>query len=236
MRVAIIPARGGSKRIPHKNIRQFHAKPMIAWVIEAAISSNCFDHVVVSTDSEKILTIASRFGEVIPLVRPPQFSDDYTPLVPVVRHAITELEQELGQIEDVCCILPTAPMIRSCDIVATMRKLQERRNSYVLSITSYPFPVQRAVRLSEDGCVIMVEPEYYLTRSQDLEETFHDAGQFYWGSRNTWRTKDRLFDEAAYGHLIPRYRVQDIDTPEDWRRAELMFSAIQKEEKVELSR
>lgn len=233
MRVAIIPARGGSKRIPQKNIRQFHAKPMIAWVIEAAFSSNCFDRVVVSSDSEEILTIASRFGDVIPLVRPPHLADDHTPIVPVVRNAISELEQDWRPLEDVCCILPTAPMIRSCDIVETLRKLQERRNSYVLSITSYPFPIQRAVRLNEDGCVIMVEPEHYLTRSQDLEETFHDAGQFYWGSRNTWLKKDRLFDEAAYGHLIPRYRVQDIDTPEDWRRAELMFSAVQKEEKVE---
>jgi N-acylneuraminate cytidylyltransferase len=233
MRVAIIPARGGSRRIPQKNIRQFNAKPMIAWVIEAAFSSKCFDRIVVSTDSEEILTIASRFGDVMPLVRPTHLADDHTPLVPVVRHAIAELEQELEQLEDVCCILPTAPMIRSCDIVETLRKLQERRNSYVLPITSYPFPIQRAVRLSEDGCVIMVEPEHYLTRSQDLEETFHDAGQFYWGSRNTWLTKARLFDEAAYGHLIPRYRVQDIDTPEDWRRAELMFSVIQQKEKLE---
>ena len=232
MRVAIIPARGGSKRILQKNIRLFNGKPIIGWAIEAALESKCFDHIVVSTDSEKIAAIARRFGASTPFVRPGQLSDDLTPLIPVVRHAISEINAALGNVEDVCCILPTAPFLRGDDLIGGRRKLEERRNSFVLSITSYPFPPQRAVTLNVDGCVSMVQPEHYLTRSQDLEEIYHDAGQFYWGSRESWQMKDRLFDEAAFGYLLPRHRVQDIDTLEDWYRAEMMFAAIQHSEQI----
>jgi len=227
MRVAIIPARSGSKRIPQKNIRPFHGRPMMAWAIEAALKSNCFEHVVVSTDCEQIAETARQIGASTPFLRPKNLADDVTPLIPVVRQAIAELDIILGTMDDICCILPTAPMIRSSDLLGGQHKLEERQNSFVLSITSYPFPPQRALKLSADGCVSMVQSEHYLTRSQDLEEIYHDAGQFYWGSRKTWQIKDRLFDEKAYGYRLPRHRVQDIDTLEDWQKAEIMFAAVQ---------
>lgn len=224
MKIAIIPARGGSKRIPRKNIRDFHGKPMIGWAIEAAHQSGCFDHVVVSTDDEEIGEIAQGFGAVCPFVRPQNLADDFTPLVPVVRHAIMQSAAEFGAIEAACCILATAPFMKPSDLSDCYDILKAGRNTYVLPVTSFPFPIQRAVKKRPDGRIEMFEPDHYLTRSQDLEESYHDVGQFYWASTQTWMAKDELFDKDAFGFEIPRSQAQDIDTMEDWHQAERLFA------------
>lgn len=228
MKIAVIPARGGSKRIPRKNVRKFHGKPMIGWAIEAAHRSGCFDHVIVSTDDAEIAEIAHDFDALCPFVRPQNLADDFTPLVPVVRHALTETMAELGAVDHVCCILPTAPLMRSSDLRDCYGILQRGRNTYVLPVTSFPYPIQRAVKKLPDGRIAMFEPDHYLIRSQDLEEAFHDAGQFYWASTETWMVKDQLFDKDAFGFEIPRSHVQDIDTMEDWHYAEMQFSLLNK--------
>lgn len=226
MRLAVIPARGRSKRIPRKNIRDFCGKPMIVWSIEAAVASQCFDRVVVSTDDDEIATIAEAAGAEIPFVRPQRLADDHTPTVPVVAHAIESMQRSGTQPSLVCCIYATAPFAHSADIIRGLTILKETNADFAFSATSFPHPIQRAFRLSPDGHVALLQPEHALTRSQDLVETYHDAGQFYWGSANAWLSGSPLLGGKSAAVVLPRHRVQDIDTLEDWRRAELMFRAL----------
>ncbi len=231
MRIAVIPARGGSKRIPGKNIREFCGKPMIAWSIEAALASRCFDDVMVSTDDQGIGEVARRFGASVPFVRPASLSDDYTGTLPVIRHAV-EWFTEAGHFVDLaCCIYATAPFVSAQDIQAGMQKLLENSCDFAFSVTSYAFPIQRALRMVDGGRVEMLNPSEFATRSQDLEEAWHDAGQFYWGTATAWREERVIFSRKSVGVPIPRYRVQDVDTPEDWETAELMFEALRARER-----
>lgn len=223
MKLAVIPARGGSKRIPRKNIKSFCGKPMIAWSIEAALQSSCFDHVVVSTDDAEIAEVARQYGAQVPFIRPAELSDDNTATIPVIRHAI-EWFNELGQFPDqVCCIYATAPFVRSVDIQRGLDILTVAEGDYAFSVSKYSFPIQRALRISDQGRVEMFNPEYLNTRSQDLEEAFHDAGQFYWGRSTAWQKNIAIFGATSSPVLLPRYRVQDIDTEDDWLEAELKF-------------
>lgn len=226
MRLAVIPARGGSKRIPRKNIKPFCGKPMIAWSIEAALQSDCFDSVIVSTDDAEIADVARQWGAGVPFVRPASLSDDFTGTIPVVRHAIEWLEQHGHRPEQVCCIYATAPFVEVADIRRGLEVLMANDCSYAFSVTSYPFPIQRAIRVTKSGRVEMFHPEHFNTRSQDLEEAWHDAGQFYWGCVRAWRENPVFFTSDAIPIKLPRHRVQDIDTEEDWLRAEWMFKAI----------
>lgn len=227
MNLAVIPARGGSKRIPRKNIKSFCGKPMLAWSIEAAQQSGCFDDVIVSTDDQEIAAVAKQYGATVPFIRPAELSDDMTGTSPVVRHAIEALAEQ-GQIYDkVCCIYATAPFLTGDILLDAMRLLERDSPSYVFSVTSFPYPIQRALRITEQGRAEMRNPEYGPARSQDLEEAFHDAGQFYCGSSESWLAKKGMFNSAALPYVLPRYRVQDIDTPEDWIRAEIMMRALQ---------
>lgn len=227
MKIAIIPARGGSKRIPGKNIKLFCGKPIIAYSIEAALKSGVFDRVIVSTDDEVITKIARGCGADVPFVRPKEISDDFTPTVPVVRHAIEWVVENLGRVNYVCCIYPTAPFVRPEDIKQAYSILiNERVTGYVFSATSFPFPVQRAFRIKETGYCEMFNPEHYNSRSQDLEEAYHDAGQFYWGGVNAYLSMKIFFSSDSKPYLLPRYRVQDIDTKEDWLRAEIMWRVL----------
>ena len=225
MRLAVIPARGGSKRIPGKNIRTFAGRPMIAWSIAAARESGCFDRIVVSTDDEAVAAIARAEGAETPFKRPAELADDYTPTVPVIAHAI-EQQEATTPAGQVCCLYATAPFVRAEDIRAGLAALEADDLDYVFPVTTFPFPIQRAVRLDAEGRVSMFQPEHLTTRSQDLEEAFHDAGQFYWGSRDAWLAGRAIFGARSAALPIPRSRVQDIDTVEDWDRAELMFSAL----------
>lgn len=230
MRVAIIPARGGSKRIPRKNIKEFCGKPMIAWSIEAALESKCFDHVIVSTDDKEIAEVAREWGATVPFMRPAKLSDDFTGTLPVIRHAVEWLNQNETPVEYACCIYAAAPFVSAEDLKQGLELIKGTGSSYAFSVTSYAFPIQRAIRITESGRVTMFNPEHFQTRSQDLEEAWHDAGQFYWGTAKAWCEERPIFAEDSLPVKLPRYRVQDIDTPEDWVRAEWLFKAMQKSE------
>ena len=225
MSLAIIPARGGSKRIPRKNIREFAGKPIIAYAIQAALDSGCFERVIVSTDDAEIADVARHYGAEIPFVRPPELSDDYAGTLDVIAHALKELGYGPGT--TACCIYATAPFVRPEDIAAGFTKLADADVDYAFSVTSFPFPVQRGITLSDSGSVKMLFPENFSTRSQDLPDVYHDAGQFYWGKTEAFLSRAVIFSERARGVVLPRYRVQDIDTLEDWHRAELMWKVLQ---------
>ncbi len=226
MRLCIIPARGGSKRIPRKNIRDFCGKPIIAWSIETAIESGCFDRVIVSTDDEEIAAMAKRYGAEIPFMRPAQLADDYTGTTAVVAHAI-EWQNSHGDAADkVCCLYATAPFVRAIDLQEGVDILESSGAEYAFSVTSYAFPIQRSIRITEKQRIEMFQPEHFNTRSQDLDEAWHDAGQFYWGKAAAWLENKLIFSNESAPVFIPRHRVQDIDTPDDWERAQLMFTLL----------
>lgn len=229
MRLAVIPARGGSKRIPRKNIKLFGGKPMIAWSIDVALQSGCFDRVLVSTDDPEIAQVAQAHGAEVPFVRPPELSDDHTGTIPVIAHATQWLTDHGTLASQVCCIYATAPFVQAQDLQRGLAMLQSSGADYAFSVTSYAFPIQRAVRITPDQRVEMFQPDQFNIRSQDLEEAWHDAGQFYWGQAAAWLAQKPLFTQQATGVRLPRHRVQDIDTPEDWNRAEWMFKALQQQ-------
>lgn len=225
--VAIIPARGGSKRIPRKNIKAFCGKPMIAWSIEAARASGCFDKIIVSTDDSEIAETARQWGAQVPFMRPAELSDDYAGTIPVIRHAVQWLQEHEGPVDQACCIYATAPFVSAKDLQRGWQLLNSTAQDYAFSVTSYAFPIQRAIRITEQGNVAMFNPEHFMTRSQDLEEAWHDAGQFYWGTAAAWLAEKPLFADGSVPVKLPRHRVQDIDTPEDWILAEWLFKAMQ---------
>lgn len=229
MKVAIIPARGGSKRIPRKNIKLFFGLPIIAYSIKAAQESNLFDRIIVSTDDPEIAQISKRYGAEIPFLRPAKLSDDFTTTGEVISHAIEELQKEGEKIDLVCCIYATAPFIQIRDLKESYQLLVNNDADFAFSATSFPFPIQRAIKLNERNQVEMFQPENLLTRSQDLEEAYHDAGQFYWGKAEAYLENKPVFSPQSCAILLPRERVQDIDTPEDWKRAEIMFQVLEKD-------
>jgi pseudaminic acid cytidylyltransferase len=226
MKLAVIPARGGSKRIPRKNIKPFGGLPMIAWSIRAAVASACFDRIIVSTDDDEIAQVALAYGAEVPFMRPKELSDDHTGTMAVIAHAIEWQNAHGPNPTEVCCIYATAPFVQASDIVRGYDVLQNSGADYAFSVTSYAFPIQRAIRITQNQRVEMFQPEHFKTRSQDLEEAWHDAGQFYWGKARAWLTQQTLFTEAAAPVPLPRYRVQDIDTPEDWERAEWLWKSM----------
>lgn len=202
---------------------------MIAWSIEAALQSNSFDHVIVSTDDMEIAEIARQYGASVPFIRPTDLADDHTATIPVIQHAIRWCSQNGLNSAQVCCIYATAPFVSAQDLQLGLSKLESSGADYAFSMTSYAFPIQRALRLDVDGRVEMFKPENFTVRSQDLEEAFHDAGQFYWGRTSAWLSGAVIFSSASVPVILPRHRVQDIDTVEDWVRAEWLFKAMQVE-------
>ena len=226
MKLAVIPARGGSKRIPYKNIKSFGGKPMIAWSIQAAKESGMFDRIVVSTDDTEIADIARDFGADVPFLRPAELSDDHTGTTPVVAHAIDWHQARGYDPSQICCIYATAPFVQADDIRQGADALTQSDADFAFSVTSFAFPIQRAIRLRTDGRVEMFEPDHFQTRSQDLPEAYHDAAQFYWGTRSAWLSGMPIFCAASVPVILPRFRVQDIDTPEDWEQAEALMQAI----------
>jgi N-acylneuraminate cytidylyltransferase len=229
MKLAVIPARGGSKRIPRKNVRPFGGQPMIAWPIQAALASGCFDRVIVSTDDEEIANVARRCGAQVPFMRPPELSDDHTGTIPVIAHAIGAERQQGHDATAVCCIYATAPFVRAEDILRGHDLLQQSGCDYAFTVTSYAAPIQRAVRITAAHRVEMFWPEQFNTRSQDLEPAYHDAAQFYWGRPQAWLAGKPIFSSDSVPIVLPRHRVQDIDTPDDWQRAELMLGTLSRQ-------
>jgi pseudaminic acid cytidylyltransferase len=225
MNIAIIPARGGSKRIPRKNIKEFTGWPIIAHSIKAALECGLFDKIIVSTDDEEIAQVARSFGAEVPFMRPNELSDDHTATIPVIAHAIQTLQNDTV-IDNVCCIYATAPFIRSSDLLDAYNALITHNKQYAFPVTTFPFPIQRGVKRDENGNIEMFNPQHFATRSQDLEEAYHDVGQFYWGRADAWLEGKPIFSDAATTIVLPRHLVQDIDTPEDWIRAELMYKVL----------
>lgn len=229
MRLCVIPARGGSKRIPRKNIRLFRGKPIIAYSIETALQSNCFDRVIVSTDDPEIAGISESYGASVPFTRPDSLANDHADTASVIKHAISWVEKRFEPVSDVCCIYATAPFLRKSDIHEAFSLMQESSANYCFSVAQYAYPIQRALRINK-GRVEMLSPQLSNTRSQDLEELYHDAGQFYWGTARAWRSDISILSAQSVPYPLPAFRVQDIDTPEDWERAEYMFDAIKAQE------
>jgi pseudaminic acid cytidylyltransferase len=226
MRIAVIPARGGSKRIPRKNIRPFGGQPIIAWSISAAQQSGCFDRIVVSTDDDEIAQVARFHGAQVPFMRPSEISNDHAATIPVIAHAIAWQNANGEQVSDACCIYPTAPFVQAQDLQKGLMILQENDADYVMTVTSFAFPIQRALRITPEKRVQMFQPQHACTRSQDLEESWHDAGQFYWGKASSWLENKPIFSSNSSPLILSRERVQDIDTSEDWKVAEMKFSLL----------
>lgn len=228
--VGLIPARGGSKRIPRKNIRPFHGRPMIVHTIDTMTASQVFDRIVVSTDDDDVARVAEQAGAEAPFRRPAELADDHAGTGAVVRHAIDELEQRGGEVRALCLVYPTAVFTTADDLVEAGRRLAAGTLDYVFSATRYAAPIERALRRRDDGTCAMVSPEHLLTRSQDLQEAFHDVGQFYWGTGDAWRAAVPVMQGRSEIFEIPPWRVQDIDTPDDWHRAELLFELLERVE------
>lgn len=226
MNIAIIPARGGSKRIPRKNIKLFHGKPMIAYSIQAAQTSGCFDRIIVSTDDEEIADIAKQWGAEVPFMRPANISDDFATTLDVMHHAVEWCLQQKWGLDKICCIYATAPFLSSEALQLGLHMLKDESVDYAFSATTFAFPIQRALCLDNDGRIKMFYPEYMNTRSQDLTEAIHDAGQFYWGQVEAYRAKKPFFSNQSKPVMLPRKRVQDIDTLEDWAFAEVLYKTL----------
>ena len=225
MNLCIIPARGESKRIPKKNIKFFLGKPIIAYSIEAALDTKLFDAVVVSTDDKDIAKVAEKYGAEVPFFRPKELSGDFTGTNDVIKHAINWYLGQDIEINYVCCIYATAPFVRVEYLKQGLELLRNSNQLFAFSVTSFPFPIQRAIKI-EDNKVSMFYPENFLSRSQDLEDAYHDAGQFYWGRPQAFLNDKIMFSKSSIPIILPRYLVQDIDTIEDWQRAELMYKIL----------
>ena len=226
--IAIIPARGGSKRIPRKNIKQFFGKPMIAYSIEAAINAKLFDEIIVSTDDDEIADIAQKFGASVPFMRPKELSDDLTTTGAVIEHAIKFLKKRGEKIKFVCTIYATAPLIDEKYLRLGFEKLSSSNAKYAFSCTSMPFPIWRTFKITDNGRCEMFWKENFAKSSQDLEEAYQDAGQFYWANLDISSSDDIFFGQDSVPIVLPRHLVQDIDTLDDWQRAEFLYEALQR--------
>jgi pseudaminic acid cytidylyltransferase len=226
MNIAIIPARGGSKRIPRKNIKLFGSKPMIAWAIEAAKKSGKFDHVIVSSDDPEIIDISNQWGAETPFIRPESLADDLTPTVPVIAHAVEECERLGWQVNYACCIYPGVPFLVVDDLIKAYELINNTQVDFVYPVTEYSHPSQRAMRQLKSGQMEFMDPMIELARTQDLEATFHDAGQFYWGKATAWLEHKKMHSDGV-GIVIPNWRVVDIDNLDDWKRAELLSAILE---------
>ncbi len=224
MKIAIIPARGGSKRIKKKNIRKFNGRPIIFWAIKAAKESGLFDKIVVSTDSTEIAEIAKRFGAEIPFIRPDNISDDFSPTIDVIAHTIDSIEDK-DKLEYACCIYPCSPFLQKEDLKKAFNLLVKSNSDYVYPVTEFPPPPQRSLRMNEESNLSFTYPENEMKRTQDFETLYHDAGQFYWGKKSAWVNKINMHS-SGIGLPVPNWRVIDIDNEEDWKRAELLFQIM----------
>lgn len=224
MNVAIIPARGGSKRIPKKNIKLFHGKPIIAYSIELALQSGIFDLVIVSTDCDEIAEVSRQYGAEVPFRRPEALSNDYAGTVPVLCHAEEWLLSAGYNIEKLCCIYPTSPLLTAAYLIEGAEVINKQLEfNIAFSAVKYSYPVQRSFYRSDIGSVKMLWPECYQARSQDLPSVYHDTGQFYWWRSKTLTEDSILFGEHSYAVELPEIQVQDIDTEQDWLLAEQKY-------------
>ena len=233
MNVAVIPARGGSKRIPGKNIKMFAGQPMIAWSIQAAVASGLFARIIVSTDSEEIAAVARQYGAETPFLRPIELADDFTIIAPVIIHALDWLADHGCMTDYACCIFATAPFMQPNFIREGYDILRQRGAASSFAVTTYSASIYRALKIEKDGSLAMLWPEYELTLSNDLSETYYDAGQFYWLNVPRFLVERKIYAHDARPVVLPRYLVQDIDTQEDWLMAEAMYGALRLQGKID---
>jgi pseudaminic acid cytidylyltransferase len=229
MNIAIIPARGGSKRIPRKNIKSFFGVPIIGYAIKVAAESEVFDKIVVSTDDNEIAEIARSFGASVPWIRASQLSDDFATTVSVMQDAVKKLDSNLVNIENVCCIYPTTPLLKPEHLIEGLRILNDGKWDYVVAASRSKTPLERFLTIGENHEIVMRFPEHETSRTQDLPLAYNDAGQFYWGKKTSWESALPLFTSRATILEIPRECVIDVDTPDDWQYAERMYSAFGKD-------
>jgi len=223
--IAVVPARGGSKRIPHKNIRPFLGIPLLARTIAILQATHAFERIFVSTDDDDVAEVALAAGAEVPFRRPADLSDDRVGIAPVMAHAVREIERTGVRCESVCCAYATAVLSMPADYQRAATMLTECSADYIVTCANFGHPIQRAFR-ARDGGIEMLQPEHRTTRSQDLEPAFHDAGQFYFGTRQAWLEHRPIFSAASRMLVLPHHRVQDIDTSEDWTAAECMFQVL----------
>ena len=231
--IAVIPARGGSKRIPGKNIRPFCGKPIIAYSVEAAQRSGLFDRIIVSTDSMAIADVARKCGAEVPFLRPADLADDVTGTDEVFLHAIGALQTETDPIETACCLYATAPFVQPRFLREGFDALMRSNAITAFSVTGFEYPAFRALLINSQQRLEMIWPEYMNSRSQELPPTYHDAGQFYWANVRKYAIGKRLFSVDAVPVLLPHWLVQDIDSEADWVRAEHMFQALRLSGEIE---
>ncbi|MCX7863275.1 MAG: pseudaminic acid cytidylyltransferase [Bacteroidales bacterium] len=220
--LAIIPARAGSKRIPHKNIKDFLGKPIIAYSIEAAIQSNLFDEIMVSTDDEITASIAQQYGARVPFFRSQQTANDYATLSDVVEEVINNYAEHGNTFDYICCILATAPLLNKNHIISAYQKLIQQSYDAVIPVIRFSYPIQRAFRLNNEK-ISMFYPENLRKRSQDLEPAYHDSGQFYWLRTTAFKEQKQFFMSNTGAIILSELEAQDIDTPEDWQIAEMKY-------------
>ena len=225
-RVAVFPARGGSKRIPRKNVKLFMGKPIIHWSISAALTSGLFDKVLVSTDDAEIAQVAQEAGAEAPFVRPAELANDHATTTAVMSHALLWLQANEVQVDYACCIYPTAPLLDAGDLVSSFDQLEQARCAYVFSVSEFSAPIQRSFEIDTHGKVNMFFPDQFPVRSQDLPKAYHDAAQFYWGTADAWINEQQIFAPHSRAYPLPGWRVQDIDTPEDWKKAEILARGL----------
>ena len=225
--IAIIVARGGSKRIPRKNIRPFHGKPILEYSVKAALDSGLFTEVMVSTEDQEIAAVAKAAGAQLPFLRSAQNADDFAPVASVVAEVLQEYAKRGQSFDQFCCLFATAPFVTSASLKEAMQALAQKQVDTVVPVVRFGFPIQRAFRLV-DGAPKLIQPEHLNSRSQDLEPSYHDAGQFYCGKVPAFLASNRLFADRSWALVLPESEVQDIDSEEDWKIAELKFSLRQK--------
>lgn len=225
MSLAIIPARGGSQRIPRKNSRDFCGQPMLAYAIQTARESRLFEHVIVTTDDAEIAELARRQGAEVPFMRAPELATDRVGTIPVIINALAEVGRLGWQVDLACCIYPATPLLRATDVEAALQLLEEHAADFSFAVAEFPSAIQRALRRLPDASMQPFSASFVDVRTQDLEPAYYDAGQFYWGRADAWRA-GRSPHERGVGLVIPQWRAVDIDTPADWARAELIYRAL----------
>lgn len=224
--IAIIPARGGSKRIHKKNIKNFLGKPIIAYSIESAINSRLFDEVMVSTDSEEIAKIAKKHGAKVPFFRSKKNSNDFATIADVLFEVINEYKNNNLTYDNVCCIFPTAPFVTTTRLGEAYKLLIDEKYLSTFPVLEFSYPIQRSLIKNEDGTVKMSQPQFLKTRSQDLEKHYHDSGQFYWAKIEAFFTEKTLFTSKSGVIELSQMEVQDIDNIDDWKNAEIKYKII----------
>ena len=226
MKLCVIPARGGSKRIPRKNIKVFSGEIIIGYSIKAALESKFFDKVIVSTDDLEIADIAKSFGANVPFLRPKELATDHVDTLTVIKHAIEWFENQSFSPTEVCCLYATAPFVSPYTIKRAYEQKKLTKADYCLVATSFPSPIHRAIKITNENRIKMINPEHVKSRSQDLEKFYHDAGQFYWGNAEAFKLMKPIISKNTTPYIVPRYLAQDIDTLEDWKYAELIFNSL----------